>query len=182
MASVMILASSCSHTHTHTRTQPIRDPSQHYCIPYILPSLGYLFIWSYCPPPLLLSPSVWNKRLRLGLDPSHFLLTSPSVSICRILWYIMSCLCVITSSEYLYTVREKEREALVLFFHIVSILWDKIIPSSNEKRKTSVSRAALKVIGLICGWMPTRKPSAVLYNRLHFNLSLWIHTSEQLYC
>ncbi len=177
----MVLASLCSHTHTHTHAANQRS------LLTLLHSLhltisGVSFIWSYCSPPLLLSPSVWNKRLRLGLDPSHFLLTSPSVSICRILWYIMSCLCVITSSEYLYTVREKEREALVLFFHIVSILWDKIIPSSKEKRKTSVSRAALKVIGLICGWMPTRKPSAVLYNRLHFNLSLWIHTSEQLYC
>lgn len=94
-------------THTHTRKQPIRgssDPFQHYCIPYISPSLGYLFIWSSCPPPLLpypslsIPPSVWNKRLRLGLDPSHFLLTSPSFSICRILWHIFSCLCVITSS------------------------------------------------------------------------------------
>lgn len=43
----------------------------------------------------------------------------------------------------------------------------------KESLDKSVSRAALKVFGLICGWMPTRKPSAVLYNRLHFNLSFF---------
>lgn len=116
------------HTHAHTYIQAANQ-RQLRSRSTLLHSLhlaisGVSFHLKLLPPPLLLypsfsiPPSVWNKRLQLGLDPSHFLLTSPSFSICRILWYIVFCLCVLTCIS-VNSEREKEREAPVPF----NFLW-----------------------------------------------------------